>query len=84
MRHPLGVLDALWSKALVLDSSLERGQAMRRRLLLAATMAALRSTRFALPRSSGSFGVVMGAGLIGGAVGYLGGQALESNSLETH
>jgi hypothetical protein len=41
MRHPLGVLDGLWSKALVLDSSLERGQAMRRRLLLAATMAAI-------------------------------------------
>jgi hypothetical protein len=34
--------------------------------------------------AGGSFGVVMGAGLIGGAVGYLGGQALESNSLETH
>jgi hypothetical protein len=34
--------------------------------------------------AGGPFGVVMGAGLIGGAVGYLGGQALESNSLETH
>jgi hypothetical protein len=33
--------------------------------------------------AGGPFGVVMGAGLIGGAVGYLGGQALESNSLET-
>ena len=34
--------------------------------------------------AGGSFGVVMGSGLIGGAVGYLGGQALESNSLETY
>ncbi len=34
--------------------------------------------------AGGPFGVVVGAGLIGGAVGYLGGQALESNSLETH
>jgi hypothetical protein len=34
--------------------------------------------------AGGPFGVVMGAGLIGGGVGYLGGQALESNSLETH
>jgi len=33
--------------------------------------------------AGGPFGVVVGAGLIGGAVGYLGGQALESNSLET-
>jgi hypothetical protein len=33
--------------------------------------------------TGGSFGAVMGAGLIGGAVGYLGGTALESNSLET-
>lgn len=29
------------------------------------------------------FGVVLGAGLIGGAVGYLGGEAYEHNSLET-
>ena len=34
--------------------------------------------------AGGPFGVVMGAGLIGGAVGYLGGEALEKNSLETH
>jgi hypothetical protein len=33
--------------------------------------------------TGGSFGTVMGAGLIGGAVGYLGGTALENNSLET-
>jgi hypothetical protein len=33
--------------------------------------------------AGGPFGVVMGAGLIGGAVGYLGGEAYESNSLET-
>ncbi len=34
--------------------------------------------------AGGPFGVVMGAGLIGGAVGYLGGEALEKNSLETN
>ena len=34
--------------------------------------------------AGGPFGVVMGAGLIGGAVGYLGGTALEKNSLETN
>ena len=33
--------------------------------------------------AGGPFGAVVGAGLIGGAVGYLGGTALESNSLET-
>lgn len=33
--------------------------------------------------AGGPFGVVMGAGLIGGAAGFLGGEALESNSLET-
>ena len=33
--------------------------------------------------TGGSFGAVVGAGLIGGAVGYLGGTALENNSLET-
>ncbi len=34
--------------------------------------------------TGGSFGTVVGAGLIGGAVGYLGGKALESNSLENN
>jgi hypothetical protein len=34
--------------------------------------------------AGGPFGVVVGAGLIGGTVGYLGGEALEHNSLETH
>jgi hypothetical protein len=34
--------------------------------------------------AGGPFGVVMGASLVGGAVSYLGGQALEHNSLETH
>jgi len=34
--------------------------------------------------AGGPFGAVVGAGLIGGAVGYLGGTALESNSLETN
>lgn len=29
--------------------------------------------------TGGSFGAVVGAGLIGGAVGYLGGSALENN-----
>jgi len=29
------------------------------------------------------FAAVVGAGLIGGAVGYLGGEAIQSNSLET-
>ena len=33
--------------------------------------------------AGGPFGAVVGAGLIGGAVGYLGGTALEHNSLET-
>lgn len=34
--------------------------------------------------AGGSFGTVVGAGLIGGAVGYLGGKAIESNSLENN
>ena len=29
--------------------------------------------------TGGSFGAVVGAGLIGGAVGYLGGTAIENN-----
>jgi hypothetical protein len=33
--------------------------------------------------AGGPFGAVVGAGLIGGAVGYIGGSALENNSLET-
>jgi hypothetical protein len=34
--------------------------------------------------TGGSFGTVVGAGLIGGAVGYLGGKAIESDSLENN
>ncbi len=33
--------------------------------------------------AGGPFGAVVGAGLIGGAVGYIGGSAIQSNSLET-
>ncbi len=34
--------------------------------------------------TGGSFGAVVGAGLVGGAVGYLGGRAIESDSLENN
>ena len=34
--------------------------------------------------TGGSFGTVVGAGLIGGAVGYLGGKAIQSNSLDNN